>query len=80
MLIGNNNYDNVYVKHINRNINSDKAEVSNNVKEIGLSQVVTKSNQTSFSLNDFYQQNQIFSFNNLISTHDLINSIIKQKE
>lgn len=80
MLIGNNNYDNVYVKYINRNINSDKAEVSNNVKEIGLSQVVTKSNQTSFSLNDFYQQNQIFSFNNLISTHDLINSIIKQKE
>lgn len=79
MLIGNNLNTNIQTQIFNRKINNDKAEISNETKEIGLTEVITKNekiNQTEQNI----LKNKTFDMeeNNINTSFNELKDILKQ--
>lgn len=79
MLIGNNLNTNIQTQIFNRKINNDKAEISNETKEIGLTEVVTKNEQINKIEKDIFKSKTFnMEDNNINNSFNELKNILKQ--
>ena len=79
MLIGNNLNTNIQTQIFNRKINNDKAEISNETKEIGLTEVVTKNEQINKTEKDIFKSKTFnMEENNINNSFNELKNILKQ--
>ncbi len=79
MLIGNNLNTNIQTQIFNRKINNDKAEISNETKEIGLTEVVTKNEQINKTEKDIFKSKSFnMEENNINNSFNELKNILKQ--